>query len=59
MIGCRGAACGCSGTETEVLSGRARGCSGTAFLMGRHAVMRFKVLLIRAEKEVEGAMVGR
>jgi hypothetical protein len=56
MIGCRGAACGCSGTD--VLSDRAGDCSGTAFLVGCHAALRFKLFLIRARKALEGAMMS-
>lgn len=57
MIGCCGAACGCVGID--VLSGRTRGCSEAAcFLLGRHAVIRFKVFLSLANNELEGAMMG-
>lgn len=57
MIGCRVAACGCSGEDA--LLGRAVGGLAVVSFLWRHAVMRLSSFLSRSATEMEGAMMNR
>lgn len=56
MIGCRKAACGCSGEDA--LLGRTAGWLGVVSFLWRHIGIRLNSFLSRSAMDLEGAMMG-